>query len=461
VILVTLGGNEILAVLDANVFLEFRDFPEIDWQELFQARKVVLLVTLPVLKDLDKAKISSGRRRDRAVSVLRRLSNLTSEFGPADVRVRDGVTLRVQRVAIDRDSLPAELNSDDNDDLVVAIALELEQEYPGLVLLVTDDSVVKAKGKLLGARIFSMPEEFRRPAEPTPESREVARLRTEMDQLKSKVPQPSLHFRVNGELITQATVRLQAPRAPEARDFDNRIARMRSRFDEIVSGLRREPPQSGGFASVLQRPVPEEEMRNFEREVNRYLETYREYLEKLHKWEKVIGRQTPIEFLVWNGGFTPAEETYVFLHFPDGVEVEEEPSPEPDAPVAPVPPSKSIFSWLDLQVPRLVPPEIPDLSDILLRKPGAPRIRKERSVEVEFGPEKVMHGTGFAWKLGPIWVTLPEGKGRFDLSIRYDIHAANLPVAVSGELQLIAEYTTVEPWSIKHDREDGNGESMD
>ena len=65
----------ILLVADTNLFFECRPLNQLPWQEL-GSDQVVVILTKPVLDEIDKHKKGSGRTRDRALEIFGRVREM-------------------------------------------------------------------------------------------------------------------------------------------------------------------------------------------------------------------------------------------------------------------------------------------------------------------------------------------------------------------------------------------------
>lgn len=455
--------DRILAVPDSNVFLEFEDFANIDWPGVLGAKEVTLVITYTVLRELDKHKTARDRRRDTAISATRRLEALLT--GQGGVTLPKSVSVVGSDVIVDPAALPPELDRENPDDLILAAVLKIREKSADPVVFVTDDTGARLKARVLGVDTLAMPEEFRRQAEPSPDSRELARIKAALPGMRLLLDTP------NGP-SPEATFSVRVPRHLTEADFEVQIAPLRASHEQVLAQMRGEA--SPGLAKVMADlamamrfggPPKPEQISAHEEAVRSYLVKYREYLEKRHELEGIVGSMLRLRFIVTNEGPTPAKGCRVLLHFPDTVGVWERPPTEGlrlDPPAPPVPPSP--LDWLrglDIR------PQLPDVESLLrigrlprLLDSSLPRIRRGRSVDVDYGPEDVMHGASFAWRLEPVYLLLPDSFQSDHLDVLFEIHAANMPEPSKGALKISLERVEIEPWSVGED-EGGEEEEED
>lgn len=458
----------IQAVPDANVFLEFEDFASIDWPGLLGAKHVTLVVTHTVLRELDKHKTARDRRRDTAISVTRRLEVLFT--GQGGVTLPKGVSVVLSDVIVDPATLPPGLDRETTDDLILAAVLKIREMASDPVVFVTDDTSARLKARVLYVDALAMPEEFRRQAEPSPDSREMARMKARLDALEARLPRAQLLFGTPDGPSVEATFSVRVPRRPGEADFEAQIAHLRARHDRVLAQMRGETSPPGlaktiaDFAMAVQfgGPPKPEQISAYEQAVRSYLGEYREYLERQHQLERIVCGTLQLRFLVVNEGHVPAKDCRILLQFPDAVDVRRRPltaRQRLEPPAAPV--LQSPLDWLrELNIR----PYVPDVERLLrigriprLDDSSAPRIRRGNNIEVEYGPEDVMHGGSFAWRLLPVYVVLPEESRPTHLDVPFEIHAANLPEPSKGALEINLQYAEIEPWRLGEE-EDGEEE---
>jgi len=133
--------------LDTNIFLEFRPLKDIPWSKELNSTEVCLVVTSVVMRELDKHKSSSIRRKSRrAQDALRFLEN-------ADVKsvseISKNVGLQFVRHEPKQTTLEANnLTTSVPDDLLIARAIEFATlNESDTVAVVSGDYGVRLKAR--------------------------------------------------------------------------------------------------------------------------------------------------------------------------------------------------------------------------------------------------------------------------------------------------------------------------
>jgi hypothetical protein len=131
-------------VTDANLFLQYKPFDQVDWTTHLGPSELVLVVPTAVLRALDRYKsdVDRPRLRERAQKVIPWLErySLAAEPGmPAPVR--RGVEL----LLLDREPpIPGGLDPTDPDDRIIAAALDFGQRYIGAAVTVLSGDTHRA-----------------------------------------------------------------------------------------------------------------------------------------------------------------------------------------------------------------------------------------------------------------------------------------------------------------------------
>jgi hypothetical protein len=210
----------VYCVLDTSIFMECKPIDQIDWPTHFNAKEVCLLVTSPVLDELDKHKEEHSRKgkRERAQRVIKDLATARKVSLPSgDHPVRDGVRLRF----LDdppMDQYPA-LDRTNPDARIIASALRFKSETNIVPHLLTADINLQLRAERRGlvASLLERPHSHFLPNERDDVERENEQLRRENDDLRRREVQTVAQFTQNHRPVSELQVvhvRLREP-APE------------------------------------------------------------------------------------------------------------------------------------------------------------------------------------------------------------------------------------------------------
>jgi hypothetical protein len=134
-----------VAVLDANVLLQYLPPPQIPWQQVLDAELVRLVVPLRVVEELDAEKYGSSQRLAKAARSLLPWLEDTLGQGGRPGAVRDGVTIEVPV----EDELRPRIADADGE--ILAFCDDFQQLTGKLVTVVTADTsmLIRARAQVL------------------------------------------------------------------------------------------------------------------------------------------------------------------------------------------------------------------------------------------------------------------------------------------------------------------------
>jgi hypothetical protein len=277
--------EEIWAVIDTNILLHYR-WPE-DWDSPLTETPLKLIFVPLIFRELEKRRYqdTSERMRERARSVLRRLTELFD--AGTEVRLRNGI------VAAPIGTEPAlsfadhSLSREIADDYLIAHLIELSADGRRVALL-SADGPAAFKAKLRGIRVIRPDAAYLLPVEPTREDRELQQLRAE------KVAQPKLSLTMVGarklESISYACQLLDQWTSMDRSEI---LAQFTSQLRGIPAGSRR--PSD---LAIL-------------RENDAKIKSWTRYLGDLDRYRRQVVLELP--FAIWNGGMRSAENVHVMI----------------------------------------------------------------------------------------------------------------------------------------------------
>ena len=218
-----------IAFLDANVYLHYQPFDQVDWLGLLKADSVVIVVPPMTIRELNRRKDlpSRPRVRKRAGQVLRTLFALI-ESGP-EPQLREGVSLRFEAREPSIDFAAHQLVTDVQDDVLIASIIMCRDENPDAeIVLVTGDLglTLLVKAGRQGIEIAKLPESLKLPEEPDPLEEQNRALKQDLRALKLKTPQLSLTFHDGSQ---RAVFVLPPPNPADARG-----TRQQTRRDQVA-----------------------------------------------------------------------------------------------------------------------------------------------------------------------------------------------------------------------------------
>jgi hypothetical protein len=453
--------------LDTMVYLHYRPVEEIDWHRMLgvpSGDSVVIVVSGVTLREIDKHKNQSARLRERARRVSERIAGwLTADHA----EVRPGVAVVGALRPPDVDYAAEGLDSNSNDDVLVASALAYQRANPETgVTLVTQDVYPQMRARGLGLRALALPDDLKLPVEEDPTEKENRDLRRQLQQLQAALPVLDLQFSDSGGKSLRVVIRdvgpltqseLAAAMAEAERQHPPVDAlRPRRAPDEarppgpdilgrMGASLQREVQRAREIEAAVLGPIPETEYTRYEEERVAFLAELPSYLAEVREWERMTARAFTLEMELVNTGSTPAVDIDVHWHVPDGVHVtDEDPTTdEPEPPRPPRRPRRNMDLLRDgLQMPSILGlstpfPPLPSFDP----RPATPRnvssldIEETESYDIRCHVRRVKHG--LAEPLPTLYLQVPDDVGVRPFQISYSLHAGNLPRAVEDVLNVI------------------------
>ena len=314
--------------VDTNLFLQCHPLEQLDWTPWDGFEEVRLIVSTPVLREVDYRKNKGSDRvanRARATSAMFR-KMLTD--GQKVVRAANPhVVLSIEPQHIQSPELEQQLNYEERDDQLVGTLFEFTRCHEGIdVRLLTHDTTPLFTAQGLGLTGNIIPDNWLLPPEPTDAERELLSLRSEVARLKKTEPSFSIrcadqsnadleHYHASftwfepltDDQVTAFMQRLKA-QFPLETDFGSR------------QPAERAPKQRPGL-TVLDAITKEVFTPATDEEIEKYRdEAYPEWLERcelgLRDHHRTLQQQRPplqFSFLAANVGTHPASDALVTI----------------------------------------------------------------------------------------------------------------------------------------------------
>ena len=308
----------LLVVPDTNVYVHFKPFDDIPWADVVGENDVVFIVLAPVVRELDKLKMEP-RLRDRVRGVLPRIDALFADSDSATLRT--GIRTRFEHgrgaaAVMSEHSLEPSLG----DDRIIAAALAL-QKGPDPVVLVTDDTGMRLRARALGLTVRPMPEGLRLLSS-DPLAAENAKLRREVDELRTALPLLTVSFLEGGSVLKT----LREP-PPKKRGL---------RFSDIFPRPLSKDTLPAIYEFERTKPT-EQEMAEYNKKLEHFRPTHEKYLREREDFELFPFVSLALEMLVSNAGGRPADTLRLVFDLPSGARLVRK-KDIPREPPKPVPP---------------------------------------------------------------------------------------------------------------------------
>lgn len=286
--------------MDSMVALEGKPLPTLPWKEIDPSGPILVLVVPQVIKEIDKRK-RDGRLAKRAREFNRLVSPAAESGRPA--RIAEGppaVDIAVARTArVDWDMLD-DLDPDEGDARVVAQILHALDLPDSRKMLLSHDINPIAMASRHGLKCHKMPGRWLREPEPSPNEKEMTRLKARVKELETEEP----------DLVAKLTFGV----APPVRIF--RVECLSEEQKKVITSLilaqnQRINQKSPGFPGII-RGFDYDSVYNEEYDTYR-VRTVPQYTASVHRFLESHFGQVPFTFELNNIGHLQAENLVVTL----------------------------------------------------------------------------------------------------------------------------------------------------
>jgi hypothetical protein len=207
------------------------------WSELCYD-VVVIVLTKPVLDEIDKHKKATGRTRSRALEIFARFRAMLTS-GVAEVEIRPSsprVVLRRMATTLPDPDLKEHLDYGKPDERLIGIVSTLNAQATGYdVKLFTDDGGPAGTAADLGVPFLMIDTNWRRPPAESTEGKRIKELEKDLAMYRAAEPKIGIRCETADEDNVVEVVRKIAEPLSEGE------------IDEIVEALRRKHPMKADF----------------------------------------------------------------------------------------------------------------------------------------------------------------------------------------------------------------------
>lgn len=437
-----MSDGPIFCFLDTNTLIHKQTFDEVDWPSIVGATNVCLVVAPLVLTELERHK-NEGKNewlQNRARTLVSKLrphlrDSRLAAGQPISIRPHVELLYITKQPAVDWKMLG--LDAGWNDDRLIASIIEfIAAHSDATVVFASDDTLCLAKALAHGIQIVDT-DRVESQARTSPETAEIARLRSEIQRLSNRIPSLQLRFLEGGQ-PREVAIRSRTTPALTDEQQENFIvetlAHEQERFDAAMAR---------GRAFVGDNKLKASDLEQYEQAFMVFLHRLPAWLPI--KWSRNCGPSVDLWFMLDNTGTLPANDVRLTLAFPYGSFVtprDEDPDfwgevLMPDRPEATWMKPITATSWASI-LSRTQPLSL----NVPLRPPARsaepPRARgpmlsdetPERNIAKYAHPKLIQGGT---WQMEPVRVYLPPSTGQ-GFQIEYQLRADELPDVITKTL---------------------------
>jgi hypothetical protein len=353
---------ELYLVADTNLFFECKSLDQLPWSEL-GADPIVILLTKPVLDEIDKHKKGNGRTRERALAIYGRVRDMLRssakevEIQPSSPRV----LLRRETTAKPDPALAEDLNYTKTDEMLIGITSALKGGASGAdVKLFTDDTGPATTADALGVPYLLIDERWRRPLAETTEQKRIKDLEKDLATYRAQEPSIAIGCEsTDASGFVTLTNRNAVPLAET--EIDALVERLRIKHplktDFTPPKPKSESAPDGGATKIEYAPPADDAIAKYrDSAYPEWIERCRRTLRTLHVGRDQIQRSVVLRWSISNEGTRPGSRVRVEFEAKGPLELKRirEPNDEQDKATEKVPSTGPVTATLP--APPIPPP---------------------------------------------------------------------------------------------------------
>jgi len=289
-------------VLDSNIFLHYKSFEEIPWQEELGCEDITIILTAIVLEEIDKKKDEEkGKIQKRAKTVTGRFKDILLLDQPC----KYPILFVESATASEEEKRTFHLERNDNQ-----ILFDVKQAGIDIanVTIVSADTAMLLRAKQLGYRIFQPNDKYLLKEEQSLEDK----FSKELERIKNRMPDPKLMFDGGCNHIT-----IQRVSANDIeKEVSSRMKDLRMEWPE----RKVEDEQIKVMDMVFNSATPEMIM-NYNNTRNKFFEQSEKKIRLEVKRDEYDRRMKEISIVLANKGTASTGKMNIFLAVPDGVKI--------------------------------------------------------------------------------------------------------------------------------------------
>ncbi|HHV36536.1 MAG TPA: hypothetical protein GXX77_01700 [Candidatus Cloacimonetes bacterium] len=289
------NSKNFIVFFDTNFLIQCKDLEQIDFSELFgDFNSIELLLTEPVLKEIDNFKTDPNRRRSGKArkynSILSKILNSDDTLYPINKDSSIVLKLAPHYKYIDLANVDGLLDISNPDDMLLAYVMKYKAENQGKICLITHDNIILAKAHNRKLDKHDIPESWLLPPSKDENQKTIETLQKQIIELKKNRPDIQVNCfleDINGRLTEKPVVKLFPPLTPEETDYF--INKLKSKFP-----LKIDFSEELNIAEKLYKPnharfhfdfIQQMHVAQTKERIDNYINVdYPEWIEKLNKW---------------------------------------------------------------------------------------------------------------------------------------------------------------------------------
>lgn len=308
--------------VDTNFFIQCRKYDKIDWEidELENVTEVVVLISRPVVSEIDRQKHDGNSRRARRARAANSLfgqvldeKELVRQVGDMGIRIKFAPSYKLQDL---KREVP-ELDVERNDDELVATAWLYQQESQDIdVRVLTHDIGMAISATRCGLAYIMIPDAWILLPEKDDKDRKIARLEDELRAFSQQFPMIEIsEFSVSG----QGPISL----SELTEDMIDQLEEYVKQIHPLEVAFPNAKFMKTAFSSPLFRVIPPtaQEISDYEERYAQWLLSFREWVHQAFSALRDRKILSPIEFMLTNAGWAPVDHLVIEITTHGNVEM--------------------------------------------------------------------------------------------------------------------------------------------
>ena len=328
--------------VDTNLFIHCHAPEQLDWSPWHEFEEVRLIVSTPVLREIDRLKSRGGRVGNRARAASAMFREMLGQTHKVVHAQSPRVVLSVEPQHTYAPDLADRLNYAERDDQLIGTVHQFARSNPSSdARLLTHDTIPLYTARGLDLTADQIPDDWLLPPETTETERKMAALEAENSRLKAAEPSFSIRCEDQSNTTVERYHASYTSYQPltEA-EVDGLMQRLKTRFPLATDFGSKEPAERPAPPSLANRffqtkqvftPATDEEIEKYRNE------DYPQWLvhceETLRAHHRTLQSETPMlgfAFLAENSGRRPAADALVTIEARGGFEISPPPFDDTD-----------------------------------------------------------------------------------------------------------------------------------
>jgi len=303
---------------DTNVFLQCKPLKELDWSLFSDYEELLLILTHPVVKEIDKHKNSGTKRLAKKARTANQLIGEIIDSTDNQIEIKpksSDIILKIKYISARPTYEHESLDINENDDKIVSIAKAYsEAQANENVVLITNDNGLIFKAKAVNLDFIRTPETWKLPPEKDESEKEFERVKRELELLQQNYPKIVVEKKKR-EFKKDYYSRLKPSETESLMEKIRTHIPMATNFEQTEADKARASSIDVLIHRQRFKPATEEQIEEYKEKIfPRWLERCQEKLEKLHsELNKTIGFPTS-SISMENIGGQPAKDVLVKLY---------------------------------------------------------------------------------------------------------------------------------------------------